>query len=209
MKKIVWILLLGMLSVGHRAAADGVDVLHQFLREAKSGHALFVQTVHSQGGRTKQSSGEFWFSRPNKFRWQYKQPYPQLFVADGQKLFLHDVDLQQVTIKPLKEAIGSTPAVLLAGSSDVERSFVLKNGSVQEGLQWVVATPKQNDSGFNEIRLGFRGQRLERLQLTDSFGQTSELQFSQWQINSGVAAHLWQFTPPSGTDIVDLSATAK
>lgn len=206
LKKIAQLLVTSFLLLMEQASgADGVETLRQFLRESKNGHALFVQNVTSQAGRQKQSSGEFWFSRPNKFRWQYKQPYPQLFVADGQKLFLHDVDLQQVTIKRLKDAFASTPAVLLAGGHEVEREFVLKNAVLQDGIQWVVATPKHSDSGFHEIRLGFRAQRLERLQLTDSFGQVSELQFSQWQLNISLPPSLFQFTPPIGVDVVDMN----
>lgn len=194
-------LLAGLLA-GTGAHADAVDTLREFVRDVKSGRANFTQTVSSpDGAKKKTSSGSFEFSRPNRFRFAYSKPFEQLIVSDGQKVWLHDVDLNQVSVRLLDQALGSTPAALLAGGT-LERDFELSALPARDGLDWVQARPRAKDGTVAELRVGFRGKDLAALELVDAFGQRSVLQFSAVQQGVAVAAERFRFVPPAGTDVI-------
>ena len=185
------------------ARADAVDTLREFVREVKSGRAVFTQTVTSaDGARTKTSSGEFEFARPNRFRFAYLKPYQQLIVADGQKVWLHDPDLNQASSRRLDQAIGATPAALLAGAS-LDPEFTLAAQPSREGVDWVLATPRAKDGPFQSMRVGFRGRTLAMVEITDSFGQRSKLDFSGFAANPVIAPDRFRFTPPAGADVIE------
>lgn len=197
-------LLLAALFAAGAAHADAVDALREFSRDVKTGRATFTQVVTSPDGvKKKTSSGTFEFARPNRFRFAYTKPYEQLIVGDGQKLWLHDPDLQQVTVRAMDKALGATPAALLAGVS-VERDFELKAAAPSQGLEWVQATPKTKDQtlGYTSLRVGFKGKTLAAIELTDSFGQKSLISFNDMAINTPVNEQALRFTPPAGTDVL-------
>ena len=158
------------------AHADAVDTLRAFTRDVKTGSASFTQTVTSpDGARKKVSSGSFEFSRPNRFRFAYSKPFEQLIVSDGAKVWLHDVDLNQVTVRLLDQDLGGTPAALLAGGT-LEKDFELAAQPPRDGLDWVLATPKAKDGSVASLRVGFRGPVLAALEIVDAFGQRSQLE---------------------------------
>lgn len=184
------------------AQADTADTLREFARDVKTGRASFTQTVTSpDGARKKVSSGSFEFSRPNRFRFEYSKPFEQLIVSDGAKVWLHDVDLNQVSVRALDQALGATPAALLAGAT-LERDFSLSPLPAKDGLDWVQATPRAKDGGVAQLRVGFRGKELAALEIVDAFGQRSLLQFSAVQQGVVVPAERFRFTPPAGADVV-------
>jgi outer membrane lipoprotein carrier protein len=198
------VLLLAWLVVFSGTAwADAAQTLREFVRDVKSGKAAFTQTVSSgDGARTKTSSGSFEFLRPNRFRFHYTKPFEQLIVADGQKVWIYDTDLNQASSRKLTQALGATPAALLAGGS-LEQDFVLSSEPPRDGLEWALATPRAKDGPFQQLRVGFRGKLLSAVEILDSFGQRSKLQFSAFEPNVPLAAELFRFTPPAGADVIE------
>ncbi|HET9976773.1 MAG TPA: outer membrane lipoprotein chaperone LolA [Burkholderiaceae bacterium] len=200
-------LLLSVALVGAQAQADAVDALRAFAREANTGRATFTQVVTSpDGAKKKTSNGSFEFARPNRFRFAYTKPYEQTIVGDGVKLWLHDVDLKQVTVRPMSQALGVTPVALLAGNT-LERDFELKAQPAADGLDWVQAVPRNKDRkdesiGFASLRVGFRASTLAAIELVDSFGQRSRLTFADVQTNVALPAETFRFTPPKGVEVL-------
>ena len=185
------------------ARADALDALRDFVRDARSGRATFTQTVVSpDGARRKVSSGTLEFQRPGRFRFQYLKPFEQLIVADGSRVWLYDPDLNQATSRPIAQALGSTPAAILAGGS-LEKDFELRAQPAQGGLEWVLATPRQADGAVQSVRVGFRGAELAAIELLDSFGQRSMLQLQDFKANVPVAPGAFRFTPPAGADVIE------
>lgn len=193
-----------MLSVGCMAAqADAVDTLRDFIRDVKTGRAQFTQTVTSpDGAKTKTSSGSFEFSRPNRFRFAYAKPFEQLIVADGQKVWIFDADLNQASSRPFNAALGATPAALLAGGS-MDKDFDLAARPTRDGIEWVQATPKAKDSAFKSVRVGFRGKDLAAVEIVDAFDQRSLLLFTQFTPGVAFAADAFRFTPPANADVIE------
>ncbi len=196
------------------ARADGLQSLEIFVKTVSSGRADFSQVVtaparEGQGARSKTSSGSFEFSRPNRFKFIYRKPFEQSIVADGQTLWLYDVDLNQVTARPQAQVLGSTPAALIAAAPDLralQADFTLAAAPERDGLQWVAATPKAKDGQLKAIHVGFRaGEKtaeLAALEILDSFGQRSVLTFSKVEVNPRLAADTFQFKPPKGADLI-------
>jgi outer membrane lipoprotein carrier protein len=193
--------LFGLASVAARA--DAVDTLKEFVRDVKTGHAAFTQVVTSpDGAKKKTSSGTFEFARPNRFRFSYAKPFEQVIVADGQKVWIYDADLNQVSARKLSQALGATPAALLAGGS-LENDFSLSSLPPKDGLEWAQATPKAKDGAFESVRIGFRGKELSAVEITDSFGQRSLLTFTKMAANAPVAAENFKFVVPKGADVIE------
>src|SRR4030067_146728 len=161
------------------AHAGALDKLKEFIAATHSAQANFTQVVLDQNGKRIQSaSGIMQFQRPGKFRWTYQKPYEQIIVGDGEKFWLYDVDLNQVTVKKLDAALGSSPAALLSGSNEIERDFMLKESGSQDGLDWLQAISKTQDSGFDRILMAFNAQaELVIMELNDAFGHTNGLRF--------------------------------
>lgn len=202
-----------LVSLGTPALADtpALDALAAFLREARSGRAEFSQTVRlppragETEGRVRTSSGSFEFSRPGRFRFAYRKPFEQTLVADGQTLWIHDVDLNQVTARRQAQALGQTPAALLTaagGMAVLEQVFELSEAAARDGLRWVQATPRQRDGQLQSVQIGFRGSELAALDIADSFGQRSQLRFSALQLNLALPADTFVFRPPAGAEVV-------
>ena len=183
--------------------AAALDRLKAFVEGTKSGKAAFTQSVATKSGRKPQlASGTMLFSRPGKFRWVYDNPYFQLIVGDGEKLWIYDRDLNQVSVKKLSAALGSSPAALLAGNNEIENNFVLREGGESDGMEWVDAQPRATDSSFEFLRIGFVGDTLRAMELRDNFGQTTTIVFSQFERNPALPAGSFRFVPPKGADVL-------
>jgi chaperone LolA len=186
------------------AHAGGIDKLKEFIAATHSAQANFTQVVLDRNGKRIQSaSGTMQFQRPGKFRWAYQKPYEQLIVGDGVKFWLYDVDLNQVTVKKLDAALGSSPAALLSGNNEIERAFTLKESGNLDGLDWLQAKPKTQDSNFEKILMAFNAQAdLVIMELNDAFGQKTVLRFSEMRRNPKLSEQQFKFTPPKGTDVL-------
>ena len=185
------------------AQADAVDTLREFVRDVKTGQSTFTQVVTSTDGtRKKTSSGDFEFARPNRFRFNYTKPFQQLIVADGVKVWIFDADLNQASSRRIAQAIGSTPAALLSGAS-LEPEFMLSPEPSRDGLDWALATPRTKDGAFQSMRVGFRGKDLAAVEIVDSFGQRSRLDFQRFTANPPTAAERFRFVPPAGADVIE------
>ena len=196
-------LLLGLLLISQSALADGVSSLRDFFNNTATMRAQFSQVVNDKQGRKIQEvDGTMQLQRPNKFRWDYKKPYEQQIVSDGKQVFLYDAELQQVTIRELSKSLGSSPAALLAGGEAVEKSFTLKNATRKDGLIWVLALPKDKESGFERVLLGFKADKLRKMELYDSFNHITHITFDAVERNPTLQDATFLFTPPAGVDVV-------
>jgi outer membrane lipoprotein carrier protein len=185
------------------AQTNAVDALKDFVRDVKSGRAQFTQTVTSpDGARKKNSGGSFEFTRPNRFRFAYTQPYEQLIVGDGQKVWIFDADLNQASSRKFSQALGNTPAALLAGGA-LDRDFDLTPQPSKDGLDWVLATPKTKDSSLQTMSIGFKGKELTAVDILDGFGQRSLLLFTGFISNPALPNERFQFKPPPGADVIE------
>ena len=184
------------------AWTDGVELLRGFARDVRSARAAFSQTVISpDGARRKTSTGQFEFARPDRFRFTYQRPFEQIIVADGRTVWLHDVELNQVVVRPYAQAMGSTPAALLAGQA-LERDFTLSPLSPRDGLEWVQAQPRQADGQIRSLQVGFRTGVLAALEITDAFGQRSILQFSDVTVNPPLGDERFRYEVPAGVEVL-------
>jgi outer membrane lipoprotein carrier protein len=208
MKKNILAALLALCAaVAH---ASGLDALESFLKNAKSGRAEFTQVVTSpsregQPAKTRKSTGTFEFARPKHFRFDYKKPFEQVIVADGQTLWLYDADLNQVTARKQDAVLGSTPAALIASASSLgtlQRDFDFEAAPDKGGMQWAVATPKNKDGQLNNMRVGFRGNDLAQLEIVDGFGQQSVITFDRMELNVPIPPQRFVFKPPQGAAVV-------
>jgi chaperone LolA len=191
------------LALSGAAHAGGIERLKAFIVGARTAEADFSQTVADKSGRiTQQASGRMAFARPGKFRWDYSKPYEQVIVGDGAKLWLYDADLNQVTVKSLADVIAGTPAALLAGDNAIEKYFTLKDAGQGGGLEWLEATPKNRDTTFERIRMGFKGDVLVQMELFDFFGQRTTLKLTNFARNPAIAPSRFKFTPPKGADVI-------
>jgi len=206
MARLLMLFSLLLLCVGARA--DAVDALKDFVREIKTGRASFSQTVSSlDGKRSKTSSGSFEFQRPNQFRFAYTKPFEQLIIGDGKKVWIFDPDLNQASSRKMDKALGATPAALLAGTQ-LERDFELKAQPSTQGIDWVLATPRQVDGAMQSLKIGFKGRELAAIEVVDGFGQRSLLQFSAVATNLALAPERFRFVLPAGADLIEQSAHA-
>ncbi len=194
---------LSLLLFSNAVLADGVSSLRDFFNNTNTMRAQFGQVVHDKQGRKEQEvEGTMQLQRPNKFRWDYKKPYEQQIVSDGKQVFLFDTELQQVTIRELSKTLGSSPAAMLAGGEDVEKSFTLKNATRKDGLTWVLALPKDKESGFDRVLLGFKADKLRKMELYDSFNHITHITFNEVERNPVLQDSTFLFTPPKGVDVV-------
>ncbi|MDR1529663.1 MAG: outer membrane lipoprotein chaperone LolA [Burkholderiales bacterium] len=183
--------------------ATALDDLRAFMKDAQTVRASFTQVTHSKEGKSGQTvEGELSLSRPGKFRWQTKTPYPQLIVGDGDRVWFFDEDLNQVVVRTREEALGGTPAALLAGDADVEKTFDINALPDTPGMSWLLAKPRGGEGGINEIRLGFAEGRLASLELLDAFGQKVITRFTRVDYNVALGSELFTFTPPTGADVI-------
>jgi outer membrane lipoprotein carrier protein len=207
MKRILGIALAACAFAAH---ASGLDALDTFIKSAKSGRASFTQVVtaparEGQPPKVRTSTGTFEFSRPSRFRFDYRKPFEQVIVADGKTLWFYDADLNQVTARNQDAVLGSTPAALIASAGSTAallRDFNLEGAPEKDGLQWAVATPKNRDGQLNQMRVGFRGNELAQLEIVDGFGQRSVVKFDKMEMNAPIPAERFNFKPPPGAQVL-------
>jgi chaperone LolA len=201
MRMRLW--LATLLLVPGLAAAAGIDTLKTYLRDTSSASARFTQVVYDRNMRKLQeTSGTMYFARPGRIRWAYEKPYEQLIVGDGAKLWVYDKDLNQVTVKAIGQAIGGSPAALLAGSNDIEKDFRITPSGTKDGLDWLEATPRSSESTFQKVRMGFGASGLEAMDLLDGFGQLTVVRFDRVERNPKLSPERFQFAPPKGADVI-------
>ena len=201
MRRLLFALFL--LSAVFSAGAASLDRFQSYLKSTQSATASFDQKVYDKNGKLVQEShGHFALQRPGKFRWTYAKPHPQTIVGDGDRVWIHDPDLNQVTVRKLARAIGSTPAALLAGAAEIEKAFELSEGGAKDGLEWLEARPREKEAGFERIRLGLSAEGVEAMELVDHFGQTTRLRFLNVIRNPRIDAGTFRFTPPKGADVL-------
>jgi outer membrane lipoprotein carrier protein len=185
------------------AQAAAVDRFREFAKSTQAARASFEQKVYDRAGKlTQESKGTFVFQRPGRFRWTYAKPADQVIVGDGERVWIHDRDLNQVTVRKLTAALGSTPAALLAGSADIEKAFELSEGGTRDGLEWLEAKPREREAGFERVRMGFGANGMQAMELTDHFGQTTLLRFSDMARNPKLDPGEFRFKPPPGADVL-------
>ena len=202
MKRALLVLL--FLLLPQAGVADSVEKLKSLLSDTQTARARFSQIVLDKDLKVlQQSTGIMAFARPGRFRWEYEKPYEQVIVGDGTRLWVYDKDLNQVTVRKLEGALGSSPAALLAGSNEIERGYTLSTAGEGQGLDWLEAVPKSTDTVFERIRLGFNKSGLEAMELRDQFGQITVIKFSAMERNSELPPGEFQFTPPAGADVIN------
>jgi len=204
LKRIFLFCVLTVLAVGPALAAEAMAQLQRFNSEMTTLKAEFSQRVFSDNGELQQqASGQLHIQRPGRFRWDYQEPYQQLILADGSKLWIYDEDLEQVTVKNIDEALGQTPAMLLSGGRDLEQEFhIIELGEMEGSQQWVELTPKAKDSSFIRMRLGFLNGELHTMELLDGFNNLTVVVLNQVVRNDPVRAGMFRFDPPAGVDVI-------
>jgi outer membrane lipoprotein carrier protein len=200
-------ILAALLTLPALSQAAALDQFKSFVASTKTARGEFSQKLlRNEGGNARassQSSGTFEFSRPGKFIWIYRKPYEQQLQADGEKLYIYDKDLNQVTVRKLGNALGSSPAAILFGSNDLEKNFTLKEAGERDGVEWLQATPKAKDTTFDQIEIGLRGGLPVAMELRDSFGQVSLLTFTRFEKNPALPDSQFRFAPPKGADVFE------
>jgi len=195
-------LLFSGLLISSHAAAAGIDQLKAFWANTHAAQGKFAQTVVAKSGRKPQTSvGSFVLARPGKLRWSYEKPIKLLLVADGEKLWTYDADLNQVTVGKMDKTLGATPAALLTGES-LDRHFTLAEAGTADGLEIVDAAPKDADSSFARVRIGLANNLPRLMEVQDNFGQTTTLLFTEFHPNPMLAPETFRFVPPKGTDVI-------
>ncbi len=185
------------------AHADAIAQLKAFHATTKSGRVAFRQVVVGRGDRgQRESTGTFAFQRPGKFRWTYEKPFEQLIVGDGENLWVFDRDLNQVIVRKLDAALGSTPAALLAGDSALEKNFDLTEAGRSDGVDYVEAKPRSPDTGFRRVKIGFADNVPKAMELTDTFGNVTMLTFGRFERNPAIDSAQFKFVPPKGADVI-------
>jgi outer membrane lipoprotein carrier protein len=201
--RAAWLIAVVLSLLPAPAGAAGVERFREYLRSTQTARADFDQQVFDRDKKLVQRSrGSFTLQRPGRFRWSYAQPYAQLIVGDGKRVWIYDEDLNQVTVRAMAKALGSTPAALLAGAADVERAFELADAGARDGLEWVEAKPREREAGFERIRLGLGTAGVQAMELTDHFGQTTLLRFTNIARNPKVDPEAFRFLPPKGADVL-------
>ena len=195
-----------LLSAPLLVSASALEQFKAFVAGTKSARGEFVQRqVREEGGKLRvsnEASGSFVFSRPGKFIWAYKKPYEQILQADGETVYVHDKDLNQVIVRALGNAIGSSPAAILFGSNDLEKNFSLSEAGTKEGIEWLQAIPKAKDTQFEKIGIGLKDGVPVGMELRDSFGQVSVLTFTKFEKNPSLPGTQFKFVMPKGADLL-------
>jgi outer membrane lipoprotein carrier protein len=199
-------LLLTMVAQVTLAASDpaaGQQKVESFLQSLQSLQAQFKQTLTDRNGLTvEEATGTLAIRRPDRFRWDYREPNEQVIVADGSRIWLYDADLEQVTVRKLDDTLSATPAMLLSGQGNLQENFSVTQTSQEGGVFWVRMQPKRDDTDFKWVRLGFDGNSLRFMQLADKLGQTTNLEFSQLERNPALDPSRFTFTVPPGADVI-------
>ena len=197
------VLLLLVLAFPGAASAATLEQLKSMLEQTTTARARFAQMVLDRNmKKLQQATGTMQFARPGKFRWEYDKPYEQVIVSDGSRVWLYDKDLNQVTVRKYDRALGSSPAALLAGSNEIEKNYRFNSVGTQDGLEWLEAVPRTQDTPFERVKLGFGKAGLEAMELRDQFGQITVIKFSTIERNAKIPPEAFTFAPPKGADVI-------
>jgi outer membrane lipoprotein carrier protein len=193
----------GLMLFAGAASAGARDQLNSFTRGLKTLDGQFSQQVFDSRGKLKESSsGRVSLSAPKLFRWEYAKPYPQQIVADGKTVWIYEPDLQQVTKRPQGAEERSSPLAALTDPAKLDAQFAVKDAGTQNGLDWLVLTPKGDASGFRTARLGFGPAGLSKMQVVDQLGQRTDISFTGWKRNAPLPAATFRFAVPKGVDVI-------
>jgi outer membrane lipoprotein carrier protein len=186
-----------------QTAQAGQQKVESFLQGLDGLQAQFKQTLTDSSGQpTEEASGTLAISRPDRFRWDYREPYNQVIVSDGARIWIYDSDLEQVTVRKLDETLSATPAMLLSGRSNLSDNFTVTQASREGTVEWIRMEPRRDDTDFKWVRLGFEGAVLKYMQLADKLGQTTSLEFSNVERNPPLDPSRFTFTVPPGADVI-------
>ena len=201
--KTIWktVLAAAVLAASAAAQAGAVDALKKFNADTDGISGSFSQTVKSKK-KTQSSSGSFQILRPGLFKWTYSKPYEQVIVGDGKTIWLYDTELKQVTKSGQDQTIGDSPAAILSNKDALESSYTLKEDGSSNGIDYVLATPKRNNAGYQFIRIGFKGDVLSAMELKDSFGNQTTIRFGSIHTKPSLSRGHFKFTPPKGVDVL-------
>ena len=192
-----------LLAVGPASAGEAMDRLQRFTDSLRSFQAGFVQTRYDEEGKPiRESQGVAWLQRPGLFRWAYRKPYEQTIVADGERLWIHDADLEQVTVKKMERALATAPIMLLSGGEPLSDQFEMRDLGEREGLMWVELRPKVRDTDFRRIFLGLNEDTLKVMELRDRFDQATQIRFHHVEMNPEIDPARFTFEPPEGVDVI-------
>lgn len=188
---------------GSALAADPRVTLAGFTQGLQGLSGQFQQRVFDAEGRmTEDSRGQIALSVPRQFRWEYETPFPQLIVADGDKVWIYDPDLEQVQVRPQGAEEQQSPLTALVDPAELDRQFTVSDEGEDEGVVWVGLEPKGEDAPFSRARLGFAGSQLVSMEMTDGLGQRTRIAFSGWQRNPAFKAGTFRFVPPPEVDVI-------
>ena len=197
-------IFLAVLSNSVWAEESPIDQLKAFLKTSAALSADFKQVSINKAGQASQTStGQFFLSRPGKFRWNYQKPFTQEIVSNSGKVWFYDADLEQVTVKQLDDSLGSTPALLLTGQVNIDEKFILEEQGSDEDLNWIRLSPKNEESGFKYILIGLNHGQLGGMELSDNFGQLTRIYFSNIKLNPALNDELFDFKPPKNADVFE------
>lgn len=185
-------------------AAEASSQLRGFIADVTSGTGAFTQQIQGAKAGKPPQEGTFSFKRPGQFKWAVTKPYEQLIVSDGKSVYQYDPDLAQVTVRPVDQSIGASPAAILFGSGSLDDAFTLKDLPAKDGLDWLRATPLSPDAGFTHVDIGFRAGMPARIDLRDSFGQTTRIELGDIVANPQLAPDEFKFVAPQGVDVVKM-----
>lgn len=201
------VLAAAMLMAGNAHAVDkntsGLQRFNAFLKEVKTLEAFFTQEVVSEKGKIgRTSTGLIKLSRPGKFSWEYVQPVPQKIISDGKKVWIYDIELEQVTVKPISAALGSSPAAILTSGRNISNDFNIREVEPRENMKWVELRPKAADTDFNRILVGMDDVGVQGMDLFDQFGRRTMIRFQDSRVNGPIPGGNFSFTPPPGVDVI-------
>lgn len=192
-----------LLVAGFAHAGEATERLEDFTNGLESFTAGFVQTLYDEDQQpVEESHGQAWLQKPGLFRWEYETPYEQTIVADGERMWIHDEDLEQVTVRKIERTLGTAPIMLLSGSEPLSEQFEITDRGRREGLYWVELRPKVEDTDFRRIFLGLDDESLKVMELRDRFDQATQIRFHHVRVNPGIDPERFEFTPPEGVDVI-------
>lgn len=192
-----------LLLVGNLAHAGARDALTAFTKDLQGLDGQFNQQVFDVRGKQKESaSGRLAVAAPDRLRWEYVKPYPQLIVADGKTVWVYDPDLRQASKRPQGVEEANSPLAILLDPSKLDREFSVKEAGSSSGLAWLQLTPRQAEAGFKTAKLGFGKGGLSQMEYVDALGQRTKISFTGWRRNPGFAKGTFTYVPAKGVDVI-------
>ena len=189
---------------GNVFASPSLDALNYFFKEINTFEARFGQIVLDDSlTEIDDGQGKVWIQRPGKFRWDYEPPEAQEIVGDGETVWIYDIELEQVTVRDQENTLGKSPAIVLAGTGNLEDNYNIEDIGTQGRFDWVNLIPKDEDSGFSEVRIGFEDNRLRLMELLDNLGQRTRISFVDLKENTPISPNVFDFVVPEGVDVID------